>query len=782
MIMPRRTKAARGYCVALCTLVLLHALCAITWAHPTIEPSLLPPFHTLYQSGYPIGPGAYYEMYHLQSNDIPLQVHVVRLSSLEHTQLSLSLPFGRAQSRQTVPGQVASRVETGETVIAAINGDFFLAEPGYAGVSLGLAVQDGRIIRHPRGSAFGLLMDGQTLIGEPQWVGMVRAFDGERFLGEYPLSGINVPRHADDLILFTPDFGPSTATNLWGRELILSAPEPPAPTSGFSAPVLMDYASGDTVISPGTMVLSGHGRAAEFLALPHTPYLRLEISWSMKSPWNESLTAVGGGPVLLREGIILPDGVAGAPLPDRASPRSGIAISADGSLLLVCVDGRQPHISAGLTLHEFAHLLQSLGAVSALNLDGGGSSTMVVRNLGQTSTEVVNSPSDGRPRPVGNALIVTSTARGGGAEALFILPVLQPLLTGSTITLQAIALDGAAHAVPLPPGPGVGHSPDGLGLFSDDLVFTAQRPGTGEIKIEWGHLAGSTSVTVLSVDDIDRIDLDPVQLQVDPGDRSPLDVTLYDAWGREIYVSHPAWSWQVEGPIGEVMRDAETGREFFLASTEPGRGIIHMMVGDKQHSLPVTVGDPPPFLDVGGHWSEGDIRLASAKGWIHGYPDATFRPDQPVTRGEFVKLVASSLQPQVASSLESLPFIDTNEMDDWLIPYLLSAVESEWVTGFEDGSFRPHEPILREAATTILMRALKLAEQAVDAALLFEDSEKISPWAHGPVVNASQMQLIQGFEDNTFRPQSHMTRAETVTILCRTFLLPLTDAITIATR
>jgi exopolysaccharide biosynthesis protein len=117
--------------------------------------------------------------------------------------------------------------------------------------------------------------------------------------------------------------------------------------------------------------------------------------------------AVGGFPVLVRRGAVAPEvDTAGAATFRGPNPRTAVGIAADGGLLLVTVDGRQPGHSDGATLRETAELLQALGAVDALNLDGGGSTTMVVRGAGERLA-VVNRPSDtAGERPVANALAV----------------------------------------------------------------------------------------------------------------------------------------------------------------------------------------------------------------------------------------------------------------------------------------------------------------------------------------------------------------------------------------
>jgi hypothetical protein len=122
--------------------------------------------------------------------------------------------------------------------------------------------------------------------------------------------------------------------------------------------------------------------------------------------------AVGGFPVLLRDSLEAPrlDSTGAATFSAR-NPRTAIGYSRDGRRYwLVVVDGRQKPYSDGMTLRELAAFLRSLGAVEALNLDGGGSSTMVVRDT--AGFRIMNRPSDKEgERPVANALVVVAPAR-----------------------------------------------------------------------------------------------------------------------------------------------------------------------------------------------------------------------------------------------------------------------------------------------------------------------------------------------------------------------------------
>ena len=119
------------------------------------------------------------------------------------------------------------------------------------------------------------------------------------------------------------------------------------------------------------------------------------LSWSLG--WPGVVDAIGGNPVLVREGRVTAE-----PCGDyvcNRHPRTGIGVTAEGHILLVVVDGRRSE-SIGLEIVEFARLFRRLGAVSAMNLDGGGSSTMVVKG------RVVNTPSDGSERAVVSSVLV----------------------------------------------------------------------------------------------------------------------------------------------------------------------------------------------------------------------------------------------------------------------------------------------------------------------------------------------------------------------------------------
>jgi len=135
-------------------------------------------------------------------------------------------------------------------------------------------------------------------------------------------------------------------------------------------------------------------KSAEITGL--TPGEQVELGWALE--WPGVIETIGGNPTLVRDGEIFIG--RGDTSFFRRHPRTGVGYTADGRVLFVTVDGRQAGYSVGMTPRRFAKLFRSLGATYALNLDGGGSTTMVVNG------DVVNRPSGGSQRPVSSALLL----------------------------------------------------------------------------------------------------------------------------------------------------------------------------------------------------------------------------------------------------------------------------------------------------------------------------------------------------------------------------------------
>ena len=225
------------------------------------------------------------------------------------------------------------------------------------------------------------------------------------------------------------------------RALLPQASAPGAAGSTFSAAA---FAADQPLDVPGTLL--GFGPAALAVAAPPQPGDVVTLQERVDPPLDGILTALGGGPLLIKSGTPFDDPFAPAPEErERRFPVSGAATTADGELLLVAVDGRQPSVSIGLTRPEFAALMLALGATDGMAFDSGGSATIVARVLGDPHVSVLNSPSDGRERPVADGLYVYSEAPPGLNPRLVVRPDRVVALPGVEIPLFGAIVDDAGH-------------------------------------------------------------------------------------------------------------------------------------------------------------------------------------------------------------------------------------------------------------------------------------------------------------------------------------------------
>jgi hypothetical protein len=282
--------------------------------------------------------------------------------------------------------------------VLGVNGDYALA----SGRPVHLFARDGRLAQSPQllGRAVGFDATGTRVqMGFPDLrVRLEATADG---------GGLPVPRwnsgQGDGLGGFTADGAlletPPAEACYAG---LAAAGEPTVRADGaVQAPVTVTgtrCGGPRPVVPTAGAVLSGRRASpAESAVRRLVPGQPARLSTLLGFPG--AVDVIGGNPMLVSGGEVVRD-VDGQGAFFARHPRTAVGVTADGHLLLVVVDGRRSGYSAGMTLRELARHLRALGAVEAVNLDGGGSATMVVNGV------VANRPSDGAERPVSSALVV----------------------------------------------------------------------------------------------------------------------------------------------------------------------------------------------------------------------------------------------------------------------------------------------------------------------------------------------------------------------------------------
>ena len=168
------------------------------------------------------------------------------------------------------------------------------------------------------------------------------------------------------------------------------------------------------------------------------------------------------------------------------------------------------------------------------------------------------------------------------------------------------------------------------------------------------------------------------------------------------------------------------------------------------------------------HWCYKKIMEFVDKGYIDGYEDGTMRPNQTITRAEYVKVVNNFFGFKNDGETDK-KFSDVSD-DAWYAKYVYTAVAQGYISGYEDNTFKPSNPITRQEATVILSRILKIDKEVypkdhVDGLAQYSDGNEVADWAYTAIHSYSVYNFINGYEDGTLRILQDVTRAETVELL-----------------
>lgn len=414
------------------------------------------------------------------------RVHVARLAAGSPLELRAVL----SNNAIAEPGERlerTSRMCARISCLVAVNADFF-AE----GRPVGGVVTGDELMRspNPRHHQFMLDANGKPSTGTFAWKATLVPTD----LSRLSFDGVNEERQANQLMLYTPAFGPTTLTNGFGVEIPIEVVDSAGPIREGETTIVrfleLRENAGDSAIPANGAVISGHGRAAEALLdlwsrivakrANDTALLRVETTPSISE-------SVGGTPILVRNGArwFADDG---SGLYRFRHPRTMVGWNRAGDILLVTVDGRQPGISAGMTMAEAAELMIGLGATDALNLDGGGSTTFVVRG------RVMNRPSDRLVRRGDTTRTVQGPVPGDAVITTFERPVSVGI---------AVVRPGGFFDEPLPAGAldlSAGLLSTPRGLPAPDFEAAAALPvlpGSGPAQDAAGLALGLLAVLVM---------------------------------------------------------------------------------------------------------------------------------------------------------------------------------------------------------------------------------------------------------------------------------------------
>ena len=348
-----------------------------------------------------VGPGCTFTR--ILDTDVPLGIYVLKVDlHNEAIELESVLAQEAQPGKETVLAMSRRYDQLHQRVVGAINADFF-----YESVPFGIVVQDGRFLQSGRRwstIAFSAKKVPVIAVFSPSFV--LDATEGVRMT----FTSFNRIRNDSNVVLYSDVHGSTTTDRTEGKAFILDPVRAYMPTYGsFDINVVADCPLLRRNVIPEEMWVLSVGRKyfESFSEIDPGDEMKFHVTLTPESIKVDE--AVSGGPRILRAGKIsveiLEEGQR-AGFDKERHPRTAIGYTKDRRfLIMVVVDGRQSGYSRGVDLYKLAGLMKEFGCHEAMNLDGGGSSTMVIHN------RVVNRPSDADgPRPVANALLILDTS------------------------------------------------------------------------------------------------------------------------------------------------------------------------------------------------------------------------------------------------------------------------------------------------------------------------------------------------------------------------------------
>lgn len=548
--------------------VLACALLLVPAAHPVVAAAGQPAYITVSQGNTPVAPGITLSSFERLYPTGWVQGYLLT-SNLANPSLEADLLFAGAVTAAKPLSQMAA----GAGAIAAVNADFF--DINNTKMPLGPAIHDGTMIKTgpPGWNAAGVGVDRIGRLTAVAMEGSITLPGGIR----HPLATLNqysVPEQSIGLY-----------TELWTASRV--------PGAAFGAQNVREVtvkggrvtkvatAVGTERIEPGTFVLVGREAGADKLASLKVGD-PVEIAYA---PKDQLRFAVGGGAVLIRNGQM-------QELDDRQyKPRSAMGFTADGkTMFLAAIDGRSEE-SGGMTLRQLADYMRSLGAHNALELDGGGSTTIVARRPGETAPVVWNRPSDGEERRVPNGIGLWATPGSGKLSGLTLAPANSapnanrtfPYLRRTLVARgydeaygPAAAVDGLTWQVTTP----------GAGLVSSKGTVQARRPGTLTVQARSGEAVGAYTLEVLG--SLDRVEANVQGLRLAGTQRGSFRITGFDAAGFSAPIGPADMTLLYDRTALTVAPDNQGGLQ--VTALKDGQFRITVDVFGRQAVIPVASG------------------------------------------------------------------------------------------------------------------------------------------------------------------------------------------------
>lgn len=703
-----------------------------------------------------------------------------------YTKLEMGLPnpYG---SLKTTTNLARENSAPGHYVVGAVNASYFLGN----GLPANLLAENNEIINYgiigtstesptQQRVAFGIDKYG-IAIADYYSTKLNFTVNGK----VYPIDLINSERTDDKTVLYTPG-KTSTGTNEWGVEIVVNSASQDMTKLHFGdviTGVVSDVTNygvgGNSYIPSDGFVLSVQNKAlATEIQNTIASGDNIKVSLSIDEQWMDAQYILAAGPLLVKNGQVNISMPTSSQFAKNPQPRTAVAIDSTGSrVFLVTIDGRQSH-SKGASLNDLASYLISLGATSAINLDGGGSTTMVVRPPGFTYPSMVNKPSDGSERRVSAILQVVNTAPQGQVKSFKVDSSASVVVKDASIDLKVSRVyDEFLNPMTIDPLSMSWYVEGDIGTMNG-ATFTATKQGKGKIIGEYQGIRAEIAVEVIS------------------GDK-PILLDSMDSAGLWNAKAAKATATIAASTKDEAVRQGSSSLRLNYDFTTADSGTKAAYASAK---TPISIIGQPKnigvwvFAEGGNHWLRGTvIDGAGAKhtidftsegglnwtGWKYVTADIPADITLPLKFEQIYvaqptaslqnkgKIYFDQLQAVYKDGHQEIVYKDVTDPTYWAYASIINLNNQELIKGYVDGTFKPANTITRGEAATIIARALNLkATKAPN----FSDVAS-NYYAYNAIAAVSEHGILTGREVGKFSPNGKLTRAETAAILSRAYKL-----------
>lgn len=426
---------------------------------------------------------------------------------------------GEVRGSYTLEDMVKYAEESGYKVVAGINGDIYDTSTGvpkgtviHGGNIVTSGYQPNRVITFDKDNAISMATVGLRY-------SLTTNIASEVFKTNIDYFNVN-DGGSGSLFIYNRHYSPSTKTSGERVEVVIDVEDMQmAVNKIITGTVNSVVNSSNTTIGEKQFVLS---------TSKDCPY----AAWLSKMQPGEAIelscTETGSGLADAKEAMGLYHNIVEngkmVTVGTAVNPRTALGVKSDGSVILYAIDGRQNDKSLGISMVELANHMIDLGCVSAWNLDGGGSTQMVVRKPGiDTKATLKNSPSGGTARKVSNGLLLVYKGNGGSDVAnIHIYPSSTVMLAEQSVTLKAYATNDYYEKVPTPKD--ITYAVNSYGAMNDSIFTAGKDAGVATIVGTYGNLVADSSVQI-----VDQVIIKPStkKLMLTPGETKQVSASIF---------------------------------------------------------------------------------------------------------------------------------------------------------------------------------------------------------------------------------------------------------------